>query len=183
MRLILSIVCICLCVVCHAQKKQPPAISIIKVANTVQYQISNQWNETSDFKDKRTGTEFINFQRGPMQIDSVKSCIVTQSCKVENARGANIRTYSLARIGMFQKQKDFRVMKIITNTDGLLQVPYSVGFWALYTDENDIVHKVIIIHGIHPNGFGFQFFIDCPKDIFPALEQEITDQVRSISFL
>ena len=58
-----------------------------------------------------------------------------------------------------------------------------MGYWAYYTDENDIIHKVVIIHGIHPNGFGFQFFIDCPKDIFPKLEQEITAQIRSIRFL
>ncbi len=183
MRLILSVVCICAYVVCYAQKKQPPPFSTIQVGNTVQYEISSVWSETSDFKDKRTGTEFINFQRKPVQVDSVQSFIVTQACKVENARGADIRTYSMARIGMFQKKKDFRIVKTITNTDGVLQVPYSIGFWAFYTDENDVVHRVIIVHGIHSTGFGFQFFIDCPNPVFSSLEQEITAQLRSIRFL
>jgi len=183
MRLILSFICVCACVVCYAQKNPPPAISTIEVGNTLQYQITREWSELSDFKDKRTGTEFINFQRTPIQIDSVKSFIVTQSCKVENARGANIKTYSVARLGMFQQKKNFRIIKTFTRSDGLLQVPYSVGYWAYYTDESDILHKVVIIHGIHSNGFGFQFFIDCTNDQFPMLEEEITAQVRSIHFL
>jgi len=183
MRLIFTFIFVSACVVCYAQKKQQPAISTIEVGNTVQYEITREWSETSDFKDKRTGTEFINFQRVPIQIDSVTSFIVTQSCKVENARGANIKTYSIARLSMFQKKKDFRIVKTFTRSDGLLQVPYSVGYWAFYTDESDIIHKIVIIHGIHSNGFGFQFFIDCTNDQFSLLEEEITAQIRSIHFL
>lgn len=183
--IILLVICFCTCVMCFAQKKkQAEAISVVEVAGIVQYQIAMEWTEISDFKDKRTGTEFINFQRIPIQTysDSAKF-IVTHSCKVENARGANIKAYSVPRLAMFQKKKDFKIVKTFTNSDGLLKVPYSVGYWAYYTDENNIIHKIVIIHGIHRNGFGFQFFIDCPKDVFPALEQEITAQISSIRFL
>jgi len=182
--IILLVICFCTCVMCFAQKKQAPAISVVEVAGIIQYQIAMEWTEISNFKDKRIGTEFINFQRIPIQTysDSAKF-IVTHSCKVENARGAGIRAYSLPRLAMFQKKKDFKIVKTFTNSDGLLKVAYSIGYWAYYTDENNIIHKIVIIHGIHPNGFGFQFFIDCPKNVFPALEQEITAQISSIRFL
>jgi len=183
--IILFAICFSMCcVVCFAQKKRAADITVVEVAGIIQYQIAMEWTEISDFKDKRTGTEFINFQRIPIQTysDSAKF-IVTHSCKVENARGANIRAYSVPRLAMFQKKKDFKIVKTFTNSDGLLKVAYSVGYWAYYTDENNIIHKIVIIHGIHPNGFGFQFFIDCPKDVFPALEQEITTQISSIRFL
>ncbi|WP_018341582.1 hypothetical protein [Cytophaga aurantiaca] len=181
--LILSTICFCTCITGFAQKKKAPTFTTVDVAGIVQYQISMEWTEISDFKDKRTGTEFINFQRIPIQTDTAKLFVVTQSCKVENARGAGIKAYSVPRLEMFKKKKDFKIVKTFTNSDGLLKVAYSIGYWAYYTDENNIVHKIVIIHGIHKNGFGFQFFIDCPKDVFPALEQEITAQISSIKFL
>jgi hypothetical protein len=177
------VICFCTCVMCFAQKKRAAAITDVEVAGIIQYQIPMEWTEISDFKDKRTGTEFINFQRIPVHIDSLKLFVVTQSCKVENARGADIKSYSVPRLAMFQKKKDFKIVKTFTNSDGLLKVAYSIGYWAYYTDENNTIHKIVIIHGIHPSGFGFQFFIDCPKDVFPALEQEITAQISSIRFL
>lgn len=182
--ILFSVICFCAFTVCFAQKKKAVTFSVVKVAEIIQYQISMEWTEISDFKDKRTGTEFINFQRIPIETDadSIKKFVLTHSCKVENARGANIRAYSVPRLAMFQKKKDFKIVKTFTNSDGLLKVPYSVGYWAYYTDENNIVHKIVIIHGIHPSGFGFQFFIDCPKDLFPALEEEITTQIASIRF-
>jgi hypothetical protein len=172
-----------MCFVCFGQKKRAAAITVVEVADIMQYQIPMEWTEISDFKDKRTGTEFINFQRIPVHIDSLKLFVVTQSCKVENARGADIKAYSVPRLAMFQKKKDFKIVKTFTNSDGLLKVAYSIGYWAYYTDESNTIHKIVIIHGIHPSGFGFQFFIDCPKDVFPALEQEITAQISSIRFL
>lgn len=181
--ILLFVICLCVCITSFAQKKKAPPFSTVEVAGTIQFQIPMEWTQISDFKDKRTGTEFINFQRIPIHIDSLKLFVVTQSCKVENARGANIKAYSVPRLAMFQKKKDFKIVKTFTNSDGLLKVAYSIGYWAYYTDENNIIHKIVIIHGIHPNGFGFQFFIDCPKDVFPALEQEITTQISSIRFL
>lgn len=182
--LLLLLTCFSLCATGFAQKKQQaPAFTTIEVAEILQYQISMEWTEISDFKDKKSGTEFINFQRIPIQTDTAKLFVVTQSCKVENARGANIKAYSVPRLAMFQKKKDFKIVKTFTNSDGVLKVAYSVGYWAYYTDENNIVHKIVIIHGIHPSGFGFQFFIDCPKEVFPALEQEITTQISSIRFI
>ncbi len=155
----------------------------VYVNRTVQYQITADWTKTSSTYDKKQGVEVVNYQRSPIKTDSAKIFVLTQSCKVENARNTTIKAYSLASLGMFQKADGFKITKTFTHTDGLLQIPYTVGYWAVYTDKNNILHKVVIVHGIHSNGKGFQFFIDCPAPVFEQSEVEITDQVRSLRFL
>jgi hypothetical protein len=152
----------------------------VELGHTIKYQSTADWVKTSFYQDKKKGVEILNYERKAVETEANKRFVATQACKTEPARGADIKTYSLSSLGFFQKKKDFKIIKTITHTDGLLQISYAIGYWAIYTDDTGISHKVIIIHGIHPNGNGFQFFIDCPEPVFVTLEEEITAQVRSL---
>lgn len=179
--LLLLLFCLC-CFSAFCQQDSENTITV-SVSRTIQYQTTADWVKASSTYDKKQGTEVVNYQRTPIKTDSNKTFVLTQSCKVENARGATIKSYSLASLSMFQKADGFKITKTFTHTDGLLQIPYTVGYWAIYTDKNNILHKVVIIHGIHPNGNGFQFFIDCPAPVFEQSEVEITAQVSSLRLL
>ncbi|ABG60947.1 hypothetical protein [Cytophaga hutchinsonii] len=182
MRILPLIAIYLFCFSAYSQQQDQNAVTV-SVKRTIQYQTTADWTKTSSTYDKKQGIEVVNYQRSPIKTDSTNTFIVTQSCKVENARGASIKAYSLASLSMFQKADGFKITKTFTHTDGLLQIPYTVGYWAVYTDKNKTQHKVVIIHGIHSNGNGFQFFIDCPAPVFEQSEVEITAQVSSLKLL
>ena len=166
------------------QVSSDPTPSIaVDLLHTVRYQTTADWVKKSFSLDKKRAIEIVNFQRAPIAADSNKKYIPTQSCKVEKMSPTDIRTYSLSSLKIFQQKKDFKILKTITHTDGLLQLTYAIGYWATYMDDSNVLHKLIIVHGIHPNGKGLQFFIDCPNAIFSNLEEEITAQVRSLTFI
>ncbi|MBC7451325.1 MAG: hypothetical protein H7259_07525, partial [Cytophagales bacterium] len=125
----------------------------------------------------------LNFQRTELILASGKKCIPTESCLVENVRSTDIKNYSTSSLVVFQKQRNFKILKIITHTDGVLTIPYAIGYWAVYTDDKEVSHKVIIIHALNNRGKGLQFLIDCPEEGFAGLEEEITGIIRSLSFL
>lgn len=182
MQYTLSLLCLLFSLVTYAQKAGEDPSFIVELGNAVQYQTSAEWTITSSHLDKKRGVEVVNFERKAIQTDSGKAFAATQSCKTEPARGADIKNYSLNSLGFFQKKNGFNIAKTFTHSDGMLQLSYAVGYWASYLDESNVLHKVVIVHGIHPKGFGVQFFIDCPEAIFLVLEEEITAQVRSIQY-
>ena len=157
-------------------------LTTVEVGRIIQYQSSGDWIKTSFYQDKKRSIEIVNFERKGIQTDSSKTYVATQSCKVEPAVGKDIKSYSLSSLGFFQKKNDFKITKTFTHSDGMLQLSYAVGYWANYTDDSGLLHKLIIVHGIHPKGYGIQFFIDCPDVIFSVLEEEITAQIRSIQY-
>lgn len=171
------------CFSTYSQQSVENAFTTVTVNRTIQYTTTSEWAKVSSTSDKKQGVEAVNYQRSPIQDDSGRTFVLTQSCKVEHARGATIKSYSIASLKMFQQATDFKITKTFTHTDGLLQIPYTIGYWAVYTDKNNMPHKVVIIHGIHSNGNGFQFFIDCPNAVFDQSEEEITAQVRSLTLL
>lgn len=168
--------------VTYAQKAEPNVSFVVEVGNTLQYQSSAEWTKTTSYQDKKRSIEIVNFERKPIQTDSGKTLAATQSCKVEPARGTDIKNYSLNSLAFFQKKKGFKISKTFTHSDGLLQLSYAVGYWATYLDDSNVLHKVVIVHGIHPKGFGIQFFIDCPDAVFAVLEEEIAAQIRSLQY-
>lgn len=172
--------CILFYCTAYSQDAGPVATLPVELGRTIQYQSTADWVKTSFYQDKKKGVEILNYERKAVETEANKRFVATQACKTEPARGVDIKTYSLASLAFFQKKKDFKILKTITHTDGLLQITYAIGYWAAYIDDAGIPHKVIIVHGIHPNGNGFQFFIDCPEPVFVTLEEEITAQVRSL---
>ena len=172
--------CIIFYCTAYSQDTDPVTTIPVELGRTIQYQSTADWVKTSFYQDKKKGVEILNYERKAVETEAKKRYVATQACKTEPARGADIKTYSLTSLAFFQKKKDFKILKTITHTDGLLQISYAIGYWAVYTDDTGVVHKVIIIHGIHPNGKGFQFFVDCPEPVFVTLEEEITAQVRSL---
>lgn len=181
MQYTISLLAIIFSLVTYAQKPEVNPSFVFVVGNTIQYQSSADWTRTSSYQDKKRGIEIVNFERKPIQTDSGKAFAATQSCKIEPGR-ADIKNYSLNSLAFFQKKKGFKITKTFTHSDGMLQLSYAVGYWASYVDDSNILHKVVIVHGIHPKGFGVQFFIDCPDAIFYELEEEITAQIRSIQY-
>jgi hypothetical protein len=176
---------LCLFLGVHTKQARPDPISYttVDILHVVRYQTTADWTKKSFSLDKKREIEVVNYQRVPIDTDSNKQYIPTQSCKVEKMSPTDIKTYSLSSLKIFQQKRDFKILKTITHTDGLLQLTYAIGYWATYTDEANVPHKLIIVHGIHPNGKGLQFFIDCPNVIFPILEEEITAQIRSLTFI
>jgi len=154
-----------------------------ELVRTLRFQTTLDWAKTSASQDKKRGIEIINLQRTAVESDLGKKYIATQSCKIEKLPPTNIKNYSLSALSIFQKKKGFKIIKTITHTDGLLQLTYAIGYWAYYVDDAHVLHKLIIVHGIHKNGNGVQFFIDCPDTIFLQLEEEITAEIRTLSFL
>lgn len=154
-----------------------------ELMRTLHFQTTSDWIKSSALQDKKRGVEIISLQRTAIQSDSGKKYIATQSCKIERIPPTTIKSYSLSALSVFQKKKDFRIAKTITHTDGLLQLTYAIGYWAYYVDNANILHRLIIVHGIHQNANGMQFFIDCPDEVFLQLEAEITDEIRTLMFL
>lgn len=152
-------------------------------AQTITYKATEKWSKTTSHIDKKRNIQVYNFAREAITSDSGGVYIATKSCLVEKILPTTIKNYSLASLSAFQKKKDFRIFKTITSSDGLLRLPYAIGYWAFYVDENDVKHRLIIINGIHPASRGLQFFIDCPEPIFLQLEGEITTEIRSLKFL
>ena len=154
-----------------------------ELVRTLRFQTTSDWVKTSASQDKKRGIEIVNLQRSAIESVLGKKYTATQSCKIERISPTNIKSYSLSALSVFQKKKDFRIAKTITHTDGLLQLTYAIGYWAYYLDDANILHRLIIVHGIHQNGNGMQFFIDCPDEVFVKLEAEITDEIRTLTFL
>jgi hypothetical protein len=152
-------------------------------AQTVTFKTTEAWSKTNSVINKKRNIQVYNFERDPITSDSGGVFIATQSCLVEKILPTSIKNYSLASLTSFKTKKDFKIVKVITRSDGLLQLPYSIGYWAFYLDENDVKHRLIIINGIHPASRGLQFFIDCPEPIFLQLEKEITAEIRTLKFL
>jgi len=178
----LSFFSILLSFITYAQKTESNSSFDIELGNAIHYQSTSDWTKTSSYQDKKRGVEIVNFERKPIKTDSGKTFAATQSCKVEPARGADIKNYSLNSLAFFQKKNSFKITKTFTHSDGMLQLSYAVGYWATYLDESNVLHKVVIVHGIHPKGYGIQFFIDCPEAIFSNMEEEITAQIRSLQY-
>ena len=174
-----------LCTLFHTGYAFNPNDGLInyELARTLRFQTTSEWIKSSASQDKKRGIEIINFQRSAVESDSGKKYIATQSCKIEKIPATNIKTYSLSALTPFQKKKGFRIIKTITHTDGLLPLDYAIGYWAYYTDDTNVLHRLIIVHGIHQNGNGVQFFIDCPDTVFSQLEEEITAEIRTLAFL
>jgi hypothetical protein len=169
---------------CNAQTNNNPEIQSIIVGKAVSYKQSSDWSRTSSQQDKKRGLEIITYTRKEFTLSSGKKIAPTQSCIVESVRNSDIKSYSSANLVFFKKQTNFKIQKIITHNDGLLSIPYAIGYWASYLDAKGIMHKVIIIHALNSNkGIGLQFFIDCPEDGFADLETEITDIIRSVQFI
>lgn len=182
MQYIISLFAVLFSFVTYAQNNESNTTTSIELGHILVYQSTGDWTKTSFYQDKKRGVEIINFERKAIQTDSGKTYAATQSCKVEPARATDIKNYSLSSLGFFQKKKDFKITKTFTHSDGMLQLSYAVGYWASYVDDSNVLHKVIIVHAIHPKGNGVQFFIDCPDVIFAELEEEITAQVRSLQY-
>jgi hypothetical protein len=170
--------------VCNAQTNNNPEIQTIIVGKAVSYKQSADWSKTSSQQDKKRGLETITYIRKEFTLPSGGKIAPTQSCIVESVRNSDIKSYSSANLAFFKKQTEFKIQKIITHNDGLLSIPYAIGYWATYIDVKGTIHKVIIIHALNSlKGIGLQFFIDCPEDGFSDLETEITDIIRTIQFI
>lgn len=150
---------------------------------TITFKATDKWSKTTSHIDKKRNIQVYNFSREAITSDSGGVYIATKSCLVEKIIPTTIKNYSLASLAAFKKKKDFKIVKTITSSDGLLRLPYAIGYWAFYLDEKDVKHRLIIINGIHPASRGLQFFIDCPEPIFLQLEGEITAEIRSLKFL
>jgi len=184
MKFFFSICVLVFGLVCNAQTNNNPEFQTITVRKAVSYKQSIDWSKTSSQQDKKRGLEIITYTRKEFSLTSGKKIAPTQSCIVESVRNSDIKSYSSANLAFFKKQTDFKIQKIITHNDGLLSIPYAIGYWATYSDAKGIIHKVIIVHALNSNkGIGLQFFIDCPEDGFSDLETEITDIIRSIQFI
>ena len=170
--------------ICIAQTNNNPEIQTVIVGKAVCYKLITDWSKTSSQQDKKRGLEIVSYSRKEFTLTSGKKIAPTQSCIIESVRNSDIKSYSSANLAFFKKQTDFKIQKIITHNDGLLSMPYAIGYWATYLDAKGIMHKVIIVHALNSNkGVGLQFFIDCPEDGFSDLETEITDIIRSIQFI
>ena len=168
-----------------AQNNDSIVYTTVIAGKAVSFKQTNSWTLSSTDTDKKIGKVFLTYTHKPIRLASNKKQIIpTESCIVETVSGyTDIKNYSLKNLAFFKKQPSFRIQKIITHDDGLITIPYAIGYWATYSDNSETIHTIIIIHALNNRGKGLQFLIDCPEEGFSDMEIEITDILRSLHFI
>ena len=176
--------CFLLLLILHASSYAQTAADSVWREETVgqkaSFRIPAAW--TCVAKEGKKPVYAWTYNRTAYKLKSGKSISPSLSCVVEPATNADIRQYSTASLGFFKSLNGFKILKVITHSDGVLQIPYAIGYWATYTDAANVPHRLMIVHALN-HGTGLKFFIDVPEESFPALEEEITAIVHSLRFL
>lgn len=93
----------------------------------------------------------------------------------------SIRDYSLKSLRFFEQQKEFKLKKAFTDSDGRFSIPYTIGYDAEYADEQGAKHHLYILHTIEFN-HAAQLLIDFPFDDQDEYEDEQLAILKSLRY-
>jgi hypothetical protein len=106
----------------------------------------------------------------------------TFSIFVEKVKpSTSIREYSLKGLRFFEQQKDFKLNKAFTDSDGRFSIPYTIGYDAEYSDQNGVKHHLYILHTIEFN-HAAQMLLDFPVEYQEEYEDEQLAIMKSLRY-
>jgi hypothetical protein len=149
----------------------------ITLNKTLQFETISTWAQVYKNQNKSIFQTIYRFKGS----DTLKSD-AKLSIELSDASTKNIRSFSETKRKPFDQKPGFIIKKIITPSDGLIPLPYAIGYWCtLNADNNDM--QYLIIHAIHQQKIGLSMVLSCHSDDFKSLESEWIQIVKSLTFI
>lgn len=132
-------------------------------------------------RQKNKNTELFSYARTPI-VSGDKTITPTLTVMVDQLSGyTDLRAYSQRKLSPLEKQKEFNIEKVFTSSDGMLQLPYAIGYKTTYKDSSANKHVLYVIHGIK-NTKGIQLWLDITSELYDEYEEELTSIIRSMGY-
>jgi len=160
-----------------AQTPVPQEVSEMKMT----FSLPNQEWKLLSKKVMKNKHIVYRYERNPIAGKSVKSIPAVSIIVEPRPAEQTITTYSTARLSTIMKQKNFKEQKTFTNSDGMLKLPYAIGYKCFYDDATGVNHTLYVIHSLK-DGKGMQIWLDITTEAFPLYEEEITSMIRSFQY-
>ncbi len=138
------------------------------------------WSKAA-VKKTKSETKIYTYTRKLTQ-GTKKPSSATFSILVEKVKpSTSIKDYSLKNMSFFKQQKDFKLKKAFTDSDGRFSLPYTIGYEAEYVDEKGVKHHLYILHTIEFN-HAAQLLLDFPFELQEFYEEEQTNIIKSLRY-
>lgn len=147
------------------------------VNKSLQFETNESWIQTYKNLNKSIFQTIYRFKGS----DTLKAD-AKLSIELSNAQGKTIRVFSESKRKPFDQKPGFIIKKVITPSDGLLPLPYSIGYWCTYNNGNEALNY-LIIHAIDKQKTGLSLILSCHSDDFKDLEGEWIQIVKSLTFI
>ena len=135
-------------------------------------------NDSWFLADKQTqnGTGVYFFKRNPVADSEGRQIIPNIAVIVEDVEeGTDAIAYSaLKRLNV-----GFKVLKVHTHEDGLINFQNAIAYKGSYVDQGKLDHTIYIVHGINGDK-GLQIIFDATTDVFDKVEGEFLTTLKSI---
>jgi hypothetical protein len=149
----------------------------ITINKLLQFETRSKWVQVYKNQNKSTFQTIYRFNGS----DTLK-LEAKISIELSNATGKTIRMFSESKRKPFDQKPGFEIKKVITPSDGLLPIPYAIGYWCTYsTDGNEI--RYLIIHAIDKQKTGLSMVFSCDASDFTFLENEWVYIVKNLQFI
>ena len=141
---------------------------------------SEFWTKAKLVKTKN-GSKIYTYTR-ELSGQKKKNSQASFSVFVEHVKpSTSIKDYSLKSLRFFEQQKEFKLKKAFTDSDGRFSIPYTVGYDAEYADEHGTMHHLYILHTIEFN-HAAQLLIDFPFSSQELYEDEQAQILKSLRY-
>jgi hypothetical protein len=141
---------------------------------------SSDWDVNPFRHESKSDAEIISFWRKGILDSSGREIVPVFGIVVlEVPENSDIVEYSAFWRTNFPNHQ---VDDIFTKDDGLINLPYAIGYKIRYTDQYSIEHTIFLIHAIKEK-FGFQISLDSTSEVFPQFEDDFMKILKSIEYI
>lgn len=132
----------------------------------------------------KNGVYYYHYQRkGVIDHKDGHKIIPEIMVMVEGVTGnMDLTFFSINKQKPYQSLKKYKVEKVFTKDDGMLNLDYAVGNKASYFDDKNVKHTFYFIHAIKDKK-GIQVILTIPADFFETYEEEFTSVIRSLEYI
>ncbi|MCC6299738.1 MAG: hypothetical protein IT314_10600 [Anaerolineales bacterium] len=141
---------------------------------------SSDWDVNPYRHESKADAEVISFWRKGILDSSGREIVPVLGIVVgEVPEKSDIVEYSAFWRANFPKHQ---VDDIFTKDDGLINLPYAIGYKIRYTDQYSIEHTIFLIHAIKEKT-SFQISLDSTTEMFPQFEGDFIKILKSIEYI
>ena len=127
-------------------------------------------------REEKNGFIIYVFKRDPIKDSSNRNIIANAAVVIEKIDPqTDVVTYSINK----RAAGAFRVIEMFTHEDGKITYLNAVGYKGSYIDKNTLSHTVYVVHAVDKDK-GLQIILDATTEVFPELDAEFSQILKSI---